>query len=478
MKKFKKFFAVLLTLAMVLGMSMTTFAAEKKVVVNGLKDGTEVSYVKIIEPDNESSDGWKMATTTNVGMSLEQILKAVNKGEDGKINPSLAELNFSNLVPDSDVKTAANGKVTFNNMAPGLYAIKANDKSGEFVYSWMVAYVGYDAEDTVNVTAKGASNQVTKTVVDTDNKSVAVGEELQYNVNVKYPYFAENKEGKGFEIVDTVENGEFVSIAAESRAALEKLGFTVPSDADLAGKKEMKITLDMSKYDAEKAGSDVSITYTVKAGNVSATDSLQNTVSSTVKTGSEEEDKTTTESKVILPSFDVNVSKTDAEGTAITNSVATFQLYVEATDGTDMDVYNPETKQTETKKLKAVGNAVNTVNGVAVFTGLDAEGKYYVKETVAPDGYALEELAYPLTGAEAAKTKDGVIENGVKVTEYTKTSDFDSVGFGDGLNFHDTEVGSLPSTGGIGTTIFTIGGCAIMIIAAGLFFASRRRSAK
>ena len=33
----------------------------------------------------------------------------------------------------------------------------------------------------------------------------------------------------------------------------------------------------------------------------------------------------------------------------------------------------------------------------------------------------------------------------------------------------------LPSTGGIGTTIFTIGGCAIMIIAAGLYFASRRK---
>lgn len=42
----------------------------------------------------------------------------------------------------------------------------------------------------------------------------------------------------------------------------------------------------------------------------------------------------------------------------------------------------------------------------------------------------------------------------------------------------NTKLSSLPSTGGIGTTIFTIGGCAIMIIAAALFFASRRKSAK
>ena len=40
----------------------------------------------------------------------------------------------------------------------------------------------------------------------------------------------------------------------------------------------------------------------------------------------------------------------------------------------------------------------------------------------------------------------------------------------------NTELSSLPSTGGIGTTIFTIGGCAIMIAAASLFFVSRRKS--
>ena len=34
---------------------------------------------------------------------------------------------------------------------------------------------------------------------------------------------------------------------------------------------------------------------------------------------------------------------------------------------------------------------------------------------------------------------------------------------------------TLPSTGGIGTTIFTIGGCLIMIIAAALFFESRKK---
>ena len=46
------------------------------------------------------------------------------------------------------------------------------------------------------------------------------------------------------------------------------------------------------------------------------------------------------------------------------------------------------------------------------------------------------------------------------------------------FHFANTKLASLPSTGGIGTTIFTIGGCLIMVIAAGLFFASRRKASK
>ena len=44
------------------------------------------------------------------------------------------------------------------------------------------------------------------------------------------------------------------------------------------------------------------------------------------------------------------------------------------------------------------------------------------------------------------------------------------------MSIVNNKLTSLPSTGGIGTTIFTIGGCAIMIAAAFLFFASRKKN--
>ena len=43
------------------------------------------------------------------------------------------------------------------------------------------------------------------------------------------------------------------------------------------------------------------------------------------------------------------------------------------------------------------------------------------------------------------------------------------------IKMYDSKLSALPSTGGMGTTLFTIAGCAIMVAAAGFFFASRKR---
>ena len=91
-------------------------------------------------------------------------------------------------------------------------------------------------------------------------------------------------------------------------------------------------------------------------------------------------------------------------------------------------------------------------DGTLVVYGLD-EGTYQITEEQAPDGYSVVEVPdQTITNAEGSRDLT------VDVT--------------------DTKLHSLPSTGGIGTTIFTVGGCIIIIAAAGLFFASRRKSSK
>ena len=162
-------------------------------------------------------------------------------------------------------------------------------------------------------------------------------------------------------------------------------------------------------------------------------------------------------------------------------------------------------------------------DGYAVSTQVSA-GKYYVKEIQAPEGYSLNTTVYPVTAnwTEAKKTvtqtettreytiyekesmngiQVGWILNGTfyseKISEDAKAAyvksetqttttvetidkNENSSGAGTVLmtDITNTKMSALPSTGGIGTTIFTIGGCLIMIVAAGLFFASRKKSAK
>ena len=92
-------------------------------------------------------------------------------------------------------------------------------------------------------------------------------------------------------------------------------------------------------------------------------------------------------------------------------------------------------------------------NGTLKITGL-GDGDYEFKETKAPTGYKVnpENKAFTMTANEE---KEVTVDAG---------------------NFVNTKLSALPSTGGIGTTIFTIAGCAIMIAAAGFFFASRKKA--
>lgn len=111
--------------------------------------------------------------------------------------------------------------------------------------------------------------------------------------------------------------------------------------------------------------------------------------------------------------------------------------------------------------LKEIATQTDTDDGLVIFKGLDAQKTYYVKEVTAPKGYSVNPNYYLLSGAKLV-SGDGTNDTYV-------FNNFDDV------TVTDDNLAALPSTGGIGTTIFTIGGCVIMIAAAGLYFASRRK---
>lgn len=170
-----------------------------------------------------------------------------------------------------------------------------------------------------------------------------------------------------------------------------------------------------------------------------------------------------------------------------------------------------------------IDTVTTNANGYAVTANVRA-GTYYVKELIAPTGYSLNTTVYSIeatwatatttsTATETERTyttekpegdaaiQVGWMKNGEFYSfeevgenssgyqpaylETEKTTTAESTSFtenneGSGTAMLDkaipnTKLSTLPSTGGIGTTIFTIGGCAIMIAAAALFFAGRRK---
>ena len=101
---------------------------------------------------------------------------------------------------------------------------------------------------------------------------------------------------------------------------------------------------------------------------------------------------------------------------------------------------------------------VTDTQGQIKVEGLDL-GTYHFEEVEAPEGYSLDSAPVSVTLALGSEQTEAT--GIVTATPATK------------LN---STLSSLPSTGGMGTTLFTIAGCVIMISAAGLFFATRKKA--
>lgn len=119
---------------------------------------------------------------------------------------------------------------------------------------------------------------------------------------------------------------------------------------------------------------------------------------------------------------------------------------------------------------------VTAVPANLTICGLDA-GTYYMKETKTPKGYAPPAGAYRMTlvpdGATGklhqydsylTSTSSGTIADAdnalIHLTRYSGSNHERLV-----ISFVNTKLPALPSTGGIGTAVFTVGGVAVMALA-------------
>lgn len=456
---FKKIGALLIATVMVLGMSMTTFAekvtdkyADTITVTNLAADVTttlKVYNIIYLDVDGAGNQTWKV-----VDWAKDYISENTQTG-------AFKITNSEELQNAADAQTTADYTATetgtshdFTNLPIGAYVIRAVDEKG--VYSLMVANTydkdgqTYMASTSANVVAKMKSYEVTK---DADDKFVHRGQKVTFTVTTQMASKtnADNKTLTTFKVVDT-------------STGLKEDSFVLES-VKIAGK---EVTVDASKANAIVNG-DGTVTYTVDLSEFIATTEAGETIevnySAVVENDHTYNNSATVDAEtvdytpgtVIGYEGTVTLKKVDTKGNTLNG--AEFQLLKKVSDTETTPVSVVKVRDGVYKvALEGETGATTTLvatNGTLTITGLD-EGNYEFKETKAPTGYKVnsENKEFEITANEN--------------TEVTV----------DAGEFVNTKLSSLPSTGGMGTYLFTIIGVVVMAGAAGAFFISRRRGSE
>ena len=363
----------------------------------------------------------------------------------------------------------------------GIYAIKATTTdNANYVYSPMAAYVEFDeynqttgipaALKDVTVNAKRTTIKIEKTN-NNDNGVVEIDSIVTYTVKTNVPYIADDVANVTYTITDKIEgaeyvtndNGEVVLSVTIGSGNTETKTVSVNNTTD--GKKTFTLDLSGIAADRSNANKDVVITYQAKVKSETvnnevipgdgshsfkpATDILYTGKVTLTKTG-EGKEKLANAKFVLYRTEEVETDNGK-------ESVKKYALVSKDTTKTNNEYVVTGWTNDETA-AKAEGNLIVTdANGQAVVRGLDSTyTDYNFKEVVAPDGYSIN-------------SDDSVVrwEAGQEASATTGTA-----------SMTDTKLNALPSTGGMGTYLFTIVGVVLMTCAAGAFFVSRRKTNK
>lgn len=295
--------------------------------------------------------------------------------------------------------------------------------------------------------AKSSEVKIEKTVSQPD---VAVGDKVDYTINGTIPSYGAQFENPVYKITDTITNAKY---ASDITVTIGGKPATVGTDYTITGGTEndnnFEITfLNVGNYynmtDTERA---VVITYKAE---ILATATSTNPAINTAKltySNKPGETKDATEKKTYTYTFELDdqFTKVDENGNPL--------------DGCTFTLTNNETNKVYTCTTEIIDGKAKIH-----FEGLDA-GEYTLVETVAKEGYSINNTKYTVKITPEYNT-DGTLKSKTITIDGNKAK----------VEVQNTKISVLPSTGGIGTTIFTIAGCVIMIAAAGLFFASRKKS--
>ena len=477
MKLSRKIFSLVLALVVVMGLAITAFAEEggetttkgSITITNALKGETynayQILYLESYNAEkkiyaykaNSAWEEWLRTQTTYVSFDSQGYV-TWNKGADVADFAKAAKGQLSGKTADGHVTPTADGSATISNLKLGYYLVDSTVGA--------LCELNTTKPD-VEITDKNERPTIVKKVQEDSDGSWGDVNDADIGQTVNFKSTISAKPGaRNYVVHDKMDSKlEFVSVtsitAGDTTLAAGK-DYTVVTSG-LTDGCTFHIVFTQTYLDSITADTDIVINYTAKlTSDAVAGKGYVNETWLDYGDKQHTEHDTTTTYTWKLPIYKYHKDGDTQKALA----GAEFILYKGTEENREYaQVTNGKLTGWTKEKAKAT-TLVSDADGKIAVEGLDAD-TYYLEETKAPGGYN------KLAGPVKVEISHGVTDEGAHMT-HTLKQDATDVEQVEIENKSGTE---LPSTGGIGTTIFYVLGSILVIGAVVLLIAKKRMSA-
>lgn len=516
-KAIKKLLAALLAVAMLCAMAVPALAAddaagaatttgEGKITINNVITGQTYTIYRILDLEYHAgtnayrytaNDAWKDFINSRTGdLKLDEKTDAVTWINANTDNDSAVIQNFANdagkYAKDHSIKAVksikAEGKeghhgnadnstsITFDNLPLGWYLVVSDLNDG------VICSIG-TTDPTVEIREKNSDSTLDKHILEGNELKTANNAGIGDTVNFQIDILVKDGQPRNYVVHDKMSEGltfnGTVSVFLLRHSDPDASGVLASGYKLVTTNNTDGCTFEVQFEDGTLKPNDaVTISYTATVNDKAVIAGSGNTNEAYL----EYNNKTTVKHTTTTYVWGMGVRKfanlgKGKEDTPLAD--AEFRLYkmdgetkkyAQFTEtGTNTSIYKLNKTDNWTTNETDATKVLTPVSGNIRFEGLDA-GTYYLEETAAPVGY--NKLTDPIK-VEIKSTLPAAGGTASYTVTYNDTTPTDHI-----VRVENKAGAVLPSTGGMGTTLFYVVGGGLMVAAAVLLITKKRMENK